>query len=355
MRNHRYVNLERRRLLRGTLEVAALASFGTLFHGRALAQPAAAPAPAPGGPPPLPAGTTLVMLGTRGGPGVNLEHGQTASAVVVDGVAYLVDCGYGTLRALVASNIGLQRVSTVVISHLHNDHTSDIAALLSMQWTGSKSTQTHLYGPYATARMVEGAIAFFRGDVEVRMVDEGRTVLPETLFFGHDVPATAAPTEVLKDSRVTITAVENTHYPERATAAMPHRSLAYRFDTRDRSIVFSGDTAYSANVVRLARGADILVSEVIAQSVYDQNMARARADAEAGNANSVARHIAETHSTPADVGRMAREAQVGAVVLNHQVPGARSGGLDFPVSEYIDGVRSEFDGLVIVGQDQMVL
>src|SRR5690606_6708640 len=103
-------------------------------------------------------------------------------------------------------------------------------------------------------------------------------VLPETLFFGHDVPATATPAEVLKDDRVTITAVENTHYPERATAAMPHRSLAYRFDTQDRSIVFSGDTAYSTNVVRLARGADILVSEVIAQSVYDQNMERARAD-----------------------------------------------------------------------------
>src|SRR5688500_13067062 len=73
------------------------------------AQPPAAAANRPTPPP----GTRLVMLGTRGGPGVSLERSETASAVVVDGVPYLVDCGYGTMRALVASGLGFQPVSTI--------------------------------------------------------------------------------------------------------------------------------------------------------------------------------------------------------------------------------------------------
>jgi ribonuclease BN (tRNA processing enzyme) len=189
------------------------------------AQPTAATAPAP------PPGTRLVMLGTRGGPGVDITRSETASAVIVDGVPYLVDCGYGTMRALVASGLGFQRVSTVFLTHLHDDHTADLAAMLAHQWTSSKAAPTHVYGPYATASTVQGAIAFFRANVEIRMVDEGRTVAPETLFFGHDADVGNEPVRVFADERVVVTAATNTHYPERFVARMRHRSLGYRFET----------------------------------------------------------------------------------------------------------------------------
>ena len=83
------------------------------------------------------------------GPASTVDRSETASAVVVDGVPYLVDCGYGTMRALVASGLGFQPVSTVFLTHLHDDHTADLAAMLAHQWTGSKATPTHVYGPYA--------------------------------------------------------------------------------------------------------------------------------------------------------------------------------------------------------------
>ena len=227
----------RRTVLQGAAGLAALG-----FAVPLLAQPPAANRPPP------PPGTRLIMLGTRGGPGVSVDRSESASAVVVDGVPYLIDCGYGTMRQLVASGVGFQRVSSLFLSHLHNDHTSDIAALLSHQWTGSKTTPTNVYGPPGTAALVQGAIAFFRGDVEIRTVDEGRTAKPEAMFFGHDVPGTAEPTQVLKDERVTIRAAENTHFPERAKARMAHRALSWRIDSAQRSIVFSGDTAYSDTI-----------------------------------------------------------------------------------------------------------
>jgi ribonuclease BN (tRNA processing enzyme) len=317
------------------------------LHSRVLAQPPAANRPAP------PPGTRLVLLGTRGGPGVGLDRSETASAVVVDGVPYLVDCGYGTMRALVASGMGYQPVSTVFLTHLHDDHTADLAAMLAHQWTGSKAAPTNVYGPYATERTVKGAIDFFRANVEIRTIDEGRTAKPEEMFFGHDADVGNEPVRVFADERVVVTAATNTHYPERFVARMQHRSLGYRFETSTRSICFSGDTAYSENIVRLARGADVFVCEVLDHRAYENNMARAREATAAGNVESTFRHVAETHVTPAGAGRMAREAGVGMVVLNHQVRGQAAQG--FTISSFIDGVRAEFDGQVIVGEDQLVI
>jgi ribonuclease BN (tRNA processing enzyme) len=81
---------------------------------------------------------------------------------------------------------------------------------------------------------------------------------------------------------------------------------------------------------------------------------RAKAAAAEGNPNNIYRHVAETHSSPADVARMAAEARVKTVVLNHQVPGP-SGALAYPVTAFIQGVRQGFSGEVVVGQDLMVL
>jgi len=135
---------------------------------------------------------------------------------------------------------------------------------------------------------------------------------------------------------------------------MPYRSLALRMQTRDRSIVFCGDTAYSPNVVKLARGADLFVCEVMDVSVLERMRQLAQQAAAQGNENTIYRHVAETHSSPQDVGRMASEAGVKTVVLNHQVPGP-VGALAYPVTAFIQGVRKGFGGEVIVGQDLMVL
>jgi len=332
----------RRTVLTGALSFAAIG-----VYSKVLGQPAPANRPAP------PPGTRLVLLGTRGGPGVGLDRSETASAVVVDGVPYLVDCGYGTMRALVAAGIGYQPVNTVFLTHLHDDHTADLAALLAHQWTDSKATATQIYGPHATETMVKGAIEFFRANVEIRTIDEGRTAKPEEMFFGHDANVGNDPVRVFADERVIVTAATNTHFPERFVARMQHRSVGYRFETSTRTICFSGDTAYSENIVRLARGADVFVCEVMDHRTYENNLARAREAAAAGNPESVARHVAETHVTPAGAGRMAREAGVKTVVLNHQLRGQAAQG--FTISSFIDGVRAEFDGQVIVGEDQLVI
>lgn len=292
-------------------------------------------------------GTELVLLGTQGGPGVTANRTQASNAVIIDGRPYLVDCGYGALKACVQAGISLGSISNVFITHLHDDHTADIAALLALKWTATQNPgPATVHGPYGTIAMVEAAIAFSKANVEIRRIDEGRTVDPKTIFHGRDLEAPKI-TEVFTDDRVTVQAVENTHFPERAKAKMDYRSFAYRFNTATRSIVFSGDTAYSESLIELARGADVFVCEVLATA----NGQNANAPAQNNNTESIGRHVRETHSTPEDVGKMAAAAKVKTVVLSHQVGGGRGGNNDPLTAD----LKKVFSGEVIVGADQMRL
>lgn len=330
---------------------AAMAPLSAMLAGPLLAQGRGRSG---GAAPAAPAGTRLVLLGTQGGPNVNRVRGEAGNAIVVDGRPYLVDCGYGTLGALAESGVGYQQLGSVFLTHLHDDHTSDLPALLTHQWTGSKAQPTTVYGPHGTTALVQAAVAFLKPNADIRIVDEGRTVRPETLFRGQDVAA-ASSVQVFADDRVKVTAVENTHFKNAAKTAMPYRSLAYRFDTPARSIVVSGDTAYSDALVALATGADLFVCEAMDVAFYETMLEQAKEAAAKGNPNSIARHIAETHSTTVDVGRMAAAAKVKTVVLTHLVPASRPGSTELPETVYIDGVRRHFSGQVIVGRDQMVL
>lgn len=296
--------------------------------------------------------TSVVLLGTQGGPNVSLMRSEAANLVIAGGQPYLVDCGYGTVRALVEAGIRVNDVRTIFLTHLHNDHTADLAALLSHKWTGGQTNPppAAVYGPYGAKAMVEAAVAFFKADAEIRMTDEGRTVRPETLYTGHDVSAPAI-TEAFRDERVTVSAVENAHFPDRAKAKMPYRSFSYRFNTPGRSIVFSGDTAYSANLIALARGADVLVCEVRATGARPTGQPQTNAPVDP-NTESIARHVIETHSSPEDVGRMAAAAKVKTLVLSHLVGGAgpRGGANADP---YTAEIRKFYDGEIIVGNDQL--
>jgi len=347
---------DRRDWLRTMASVLAGGGLFRLASGEGLVAFQQPPAPAPAGgrgaaaANALPKETTLLLLGTQGGPGVGLGRQQTASVVITGGEPYLVDCGYGTVRGLVQAGLRVGQIANVFVSHLHNDHTADLAALLSMKWTGGQANPaaTTVWGPPGTRRMVDGAITFFSGDNEIRIVDEGRTVKAETIFRGQDLSA-AKVTEVYKDQRVTVQAVENTHFPDRAKEKMPHRSFAYRFNAPDRSIVLSGDTAYSPGLIELARGADVFVCEAMTMAQQKQLAGRQQA---AGGGESINRHVLETHSTTEDVGRMAAEAKVKTVVLYHLL-GVPAAGRGTAEDAFVPDVKKFFDGPVIVGNDQM--
>jgi ribonuclease BN (tRNA processing enzyme) len=328
---------------RSAIRLAAAGALSQLAPGAARAQTPASSA----------AGTRLVLLGTQGGPNYNAARGECASALLVDGRPYLVDCGYGTLAALKKAGINHRQIAQVFLSHLHDDHTVDLAALLIRQWTDGRIEPTTVIGPFGTAKMVEAVVAFGEANAAIRLVDEARSVKPADLFKGRDIAASPQPVEVFRDDRLTVRAVENTHYPAESKQKMPYRSVAYRCDARGRSIVFSGDTGYSTALVTLAKGSEMLVCEAIdvvaMRRAFDGMVARGMY---ADNPEGVWRHIVATHTPLEDAGRMAAEAGVRTLVLTHLVPGA----LDpLPDEAYLAPARKTFGGRIVVGRDLLSL
>ncbi len=296
-------------------------------------------------------GSHLVLLGTQGGPNFRPERAEFGNAIVVDGNIYVVDCGYGTLMSMRRADLNYRDVGNVFLTHLHDDHTSDLAAMLSHQWTDGRVERTTVYGPYGTEALVAAAIAFADANTAIRLVDEARSVRPRDIFSGHAIDATREPSEVYVDEHVRVTSAENTHFPEYSKEQMPYRAVSYRFDSRDRSIVISGDTAYSDSLINLASGADVFACE--AMDVPQMRMAFERmvaGGAYADNPEGVWDHIVGTHTSTEDAGRMAAEAGVGTLVLTHLIPGALS---DLPDEVYAREARKHFDGEIIVGQDLM--
>ena len=319
----------------------------------ATARAASAPPPAaaqPGGPA---ARARFILLGTQGGPNYRETRGEQANALLVDGQPYLIDCGYGTLAALKKAGVNHRQIAQVFITHLHDDHTADLAALLIRQWTDGRVQPTTVIGPYGTAKMVNAVVAFGEANAAIRLVDESRSVNPADLFTARDIAATPAPAEIYRDERITVRAVENTHYPPESKAKMPYRSVAYRVDARGRSFVVSGDTGYSTGLVALAKGAEVLVCEAMdvpaMRKAFDGMVARGMY---ADNPEGLWRHIVAAHTPLEDAGRMAAEAGVRTLVLTHIIPGALD---SLPDENYLAQVRKTFRGDVVVGRDLLVL
>jgi len=325
-------NSDRREVLTGLLGIAALTALPAM----------AATVPA--------RGLRAVLLGTQGGPNFNLTRGETASVVVIDDRLYLVDCGYGALGALVRANLNYRDVGQVFLTHLHDDHVADLVSLMGHQWTGGRIAPTVVHGPAGTKRLVKAAIQYNEVNEQIRLVDEARSARVASLFNAREIAGSATPAVIFSDADLTVRAVENTQYPAESKQRTPQRSLSLRFDARGRSIVFSGDTAYSQNLVQLATGADVLVCEGMQVAATRRSFdERVKAGAYADNPEGIWSHIVGTH-TPLDVaGRMAREAGVRTLVLNHLIPGGWNPELDDEF--YRRDAAREFGGEIIVGRD----
>jgi ribonuclease BN (tRNA processing enzyme) len=131
------------------------------------------------------------------------------------------------------------------------------------------------------------------------------------------------------------------------SAALVHHppvtpAFAFRFDTPDRSIVISGDTTVSDNLVKLARGADVLVHDVLYPPAIDKLVAGVP------NASDLKRSILSHHTAVSDAGRVAQQAGVKTLVLSHLIPADDAGVTD---QMWIDAARANFRGRIIVGRD----
>jgi ribonuclease BN (tRNA processing enzyme) len=326
------------------------------------------------------ASTRLVLLGTAGGPLPSPARAGIAQAVVVAGRVHLVDCGSDVTRQLRRARL-LSSLHQVFLTHLHSDHDCDYFNVFLLGWPILQhNPPVHVWGPGSAGPMcalpaedpgdvdiplvnpdnpTPGVVDITRYqiqahafDLNIRMRDSGRAdltplIVPHEIALPEGVEARApepvappmSPFLVTEDDDVRVTATLVQHAP-----VFP--SFAYRFDTVTGSIVISGDTAPTPNLVTLARGADILVHEV-----FDDAPDRRPDDDDDWEAAQRRHHLLTSHTPLREVGAIAAEAGVARLVLTHFIPGDD----ELPDEHWVKGAAADFDGEVVAGRDLLEL
>lgn len=280
--------------------------------------------------------TRIILLGTKGGPRVgeitqrNPGRSNPSTLLLINDVPYVVDCGYGTSRQLLAAGIPLNQLRYIFITHHHSDHNLDYGPLLYNAWITGKPIRVDAYGPEGLQKMTENFFDYVKTDIEIRIPDEGRPD-PRKLVSVHEFDKAGV---ILENSDVKVTTCLVRHPPIKA--------YAYRFDAHDRSVVISGDTAYAPELAQFARGADVLIHEVMYLPGVEDLVRRLP------NAKRLRDHLMATHTLPAEVGKIAAEAGVKTLVLTHFVPGDMPSITD---ADWARDVRVHFKGRIIVGRD----
>ena len=278
-----------------------------------------------------PARTRLILLGTGAGPRPRKSVAASSQVIVANDAAYVIDCGDGVARQMVSAGIAPTTLRHVFITHHHSDHNADYGTLLLLAWASGLHTRVDTWGPPPIERMTRLFLEMSATDIRTRMADEKFPPLAP-LIHPHDV---MRPGVVMTDANLKVTAAVVSH-------PLVEHALAYRFDAPDRSIVISGDTTPSDNLIQLARGADVLVHEAIYLPAIDRIAARTPSAAK------LKEHLLHSHTSAEDAGRVAQAAGVKQLVLSHLAPAD-----DPEVTDqmWIDAARTQFRGPVTVGKD----
>jgi ribonuclease Z len=201
--------------------------------------------------------TQVVILGT-GTPIANPDRSGPSVAVVVNGAAYLVDFGPGVVRRAAAAardkHIDALKISNLKIAfatHLHSDHTAGLPDLYLTPAVEGRPGPLELYGPPGIADMAAHIHAAYAKDIAVRTEGLEHGNRNAYKINAHEIK----PGLIYQDANVKVTAFAVEH-------GSWDYSYGYRFDTADRSIVISGDTAPAQKIVAACHGCDLLLHEV---------------------------------------------------------------------------------------------
>jgi ribonuclease BN (tRNA processing enzyme) len=313
---------------------------------------------------------SLTLLGTNGGPPPLSARFGISSALVVNGKTYVVDCGRGAVSQYLRAGLSLPSLAGIFMTHLHADHTVDYFSFPLLAGGASGDRGFHepigVHGPGPSGHESKVSSGPVPGTVEMTrlanqafaahttfFLNEHFGVDPVTMVDVHDVmPPTSAgasltdtapdmaPFVVMEDENVRVTAVLVPH-----GAVFP--AYAYRFDTDHGSVVFSGDTARTDNMTRLAHRADILVHEAAALEVLPG----------LGLRPALLDHIREVHTDVDDLGEIALAAEVGSLVVSHLSPGNPQAISDEQWQALIDRSKEKagFPGEMRLGMDLMTI
>lgn len=263
----------------------------------------------------------VLLLGT-GYPRPDPARAGPATAIVAGGRWFVVDAGRGVTMRIAATTLRYGAMEAVFLTHLHSDHTAGLPDLFDTSWQFGRVKPLELYGPSGTERLSMAMLSFFADDIHYR-----RDLLEKHPAAGATIRTHVVHEGVVfDDGKVRVTAFAVDHRPVKP-------AFGYRFESGGKTIVVSGDTRPTPNLVKYARGADILVLEAYLPEWFEKV-----------DKPEVAARLEHYHTSAEEAGRIAAESGVRTLVLTHLIPGNAD-------ATFLARAAKSFKGKIVVGHD----
>lgn len=267
----------------------------------------------------------VTLLGT-GYPRPVIERFGASILVEAGKEKLLFDCGRGATQRLYQLHIPFSETTALFLTHLHSDHIVGIPDFYLTGWIFGRSTPLRVWGPAGTVEMMshlEQAYQFdihIRRDVDEKLPPQGIVVVAKDIEQGV----------VYQNGDLKVTAFTVDHAPVKP-------AFGYRIDYAGHSVVLSGDTRYSENLIHFAQGADVLIHEVIDPEAYRASD-HLYSDVQK-------QRVIDHHTTTEQAGMIFSLVKPKLAVYSHVVP--------FDASELVAHTRKTYSGPLEVGEDLM--
>ena len=274
--------------------------------------------------------THFFVLGS-GTPNPNPERMGSAYLVLANDTPYLFDFGSGVVRRVAAlssewggnfSKLNVTQLEYAFLSHIHSDHTLGLADLIITPWIMGRDKPLKIFGPEAAKDMADHIIKAYQPDIDYRIYgtqpqnDKGYKAIFTSIEEGV----------IYEDKNIMVTAFLNDH-------GDLAESYGFLIQTGDKTILISGDTGPSANLLRFGNEVDILVHEVYSQAGFEKK-----------EPDWKIYHKAH-HTSPSELAKIAKKLNPKTLVLSHILFWGSS------ESEILEEIMKDYDGKVILADD----
>ena len=274
----------------------------------------------------------VTLLGT-GAPVPSIERFGPSILVEAGGQKLLFDCGRGASQRLWQLKIPLGQIDALFLTHLHSDHVVGIPDVWLTGWIpavyGRRTEPFRVFGPDGTKDMMENLAKAFSWDISTRSKEKNKA----------DSGALVNATDIKEGFTWERNGVKVTPFTVRH-AEFIDSALGYRVDYAGHSIILSGDTRYSENLIRYAKDADVVIHEVAA------------ANENSMQTSPLINQILGFHSSPEDAGKVFEQINPKLAVYSHIVLLTANPSIPPPtINDLIIRTKKIYSGALQVGED----
>ena len=265
----------------------------------------------------------IVLLGTGCPSPSHIRYGPS-TLISTEKHKILIDAGSGVTQRLSEFGLAPSEIDVILITHLHSDHIVDLYQLYISGWHTGRTRPFKIVGPKGIKKFFDKTVEAYADELNLRVDWEKR---PN--HEGLDIDITEIDKEfIYEEMGIKITSIEVQHQPVEP-------AYGYQVFVDDKKITYSGDTRYSKNLEKASKNAEYLIHEVFVSLAFNEK--RMTED--------TLKNVKDYHSTPKDVGTLAKAANVKKLILNHFVPPV------FDEETLKAEISKYYKGEIIVGKD----